>query len=904
MNEYIDTIFYFADTIQEYQIKHQAGLIHPRTIAFVAEDRGIYKNGVLYGRMSDQDLKEILEKIFEENPYVLPIATKYTGGTGDHIGGVMGGKYITINTANGVLSVDAYELFNDPSVQQLIKNVINKEYLKEEFNTKASYDQYGIVQIKREGGILVNGGLISIDPDISKWGKDIKDGLKGADGATPTIGSDGYWYINGKNTGVKAQGEKGEKGEKGDKGDTGEGGGSNNPQSVKYLVDIQSWYLITNIAEGVTINTPGWTLDTLTPTEQNRYLWRKDIYKYSDGTEIVKGPYLVGSLGEKGDRGDVGPGGGFDPATDLYITEINEKVIYNYNFIKNLIRGEIEYVDQLVNAIDSEIKDRVTNMITDAQWIQEHYEEGVIGHNDGWNDDMKAYLQRVGLWWEDDNGNITTRWTDILQRIGQIEADVNTLIQDPSGTLTTLQAALNLFADETTARVTLDTFWAKTNEMKEVISWMYSGLRNESSADHTWNDLISAAKGEDGGTAAANLHTGIERTLEGKFVAKGHLITELDGELKEKIASGVLTQTDPNYSFASLFADVQTNSRNYNDLHGQISTIVDMTDPLNAYVQQHMIAEATIYVVEMQDKTIIVDGQPKTVRVPVYYSDDTGMGRTTSPNKEENIYLHYIQDTKNGNPLWVITEDCTINNTNYNKGQVVEFNPGQYGEPKRIVKSQNSAGFITYADAEGAYSKMFAEDTTGDIQAKIEAVVHDNMSGIQITADNVIVDANHQLDLSSQQIILNSGNVKVQTNNDDYIILENHQRTAFNQTTSDPVFRVVDDGHTKICIGSDPYVADYNGDYQNFMGVYVPVVQINTSGEVLCGDSGIYGLGGYIHAQPNYTVLQNNNVVTSWTPTGSSTTYYYMGIQSRVPGIGLARLFVNENGDVKCKISV
>jgi hypothetical protein len=77
--------------------------------------------------------------------------------------------------------------------------------------------------------------------------------------------------------------------------------------------------------------------------------------------------------------------------------------------------------------------------------------------------------------------------------------------------------------------------------MKDVITWMYSGLRNEASENATFSDLLSAAKGEDGGTAASNLHTGIERTLEGKFIAKGSLITELDGELKEKIASGVLT---------------------------------------------------------------------------------------------------------------------------------------------------------------------------------------------------------------------------------------------------------------------------------------------------------------------------------------------------------------------------
>ena len=42
-----------------------------------------------------------------------------------------------------------------------------------------------------------------------------KDGINGIDGKTPYI-QDGYWYIDGVNTNVKAQGDKGDKGDKGD----------------------------------------------------------------------------------------------------------------------------------------------------------------------------------------------------------------------------------------------------------------------------------------------------------------------------------------------------------------------------------------------------------------------------------------------------------------------------------------------------------------------------------------------------------------------------------------------------------------------------------------------------------------------------------------------------------------
>lgn len=46
-------------------------------------------------------------------------------------------------------------------------------------------------------------------------------GATGSNGATPIIGVDGYWYINGVKTTTMAKGENGATGAKGDKGDTG-----------------------------------------------------------------------------------------------------------------------------------------------------------------------------------------------------------------------------------------------------------------------------------------------------------------------------------------------------------------------------------------------------------------------------------------------------------------------------------------------------------------------------------------------------------------------------------------------------------------------------------------------------------------------------------------------------------
>ena len=68
--------------------------------------------------------------------------------------------------------------------------------------------------------------LASIKGEKGDTGAQGEPGKDGQDGHTPviTIGSDGYWYIDGDNTHVKAQGEKGDTGAQGPKGDVGSQG--------------------------------------------------------------------------------------------------------------------------------------------------------------------------------------------------------------------------------------------------------------------------------------------------------------------------------------------------------------------------------------------------------------------------------------------------------------------------------------------------------------------------------------------------------------------------------------------------------------------------------------------------------------------------------------------------------
>lgn len=145
----------------------------------------------------------------------------------------------------------------------------------------------------------------------------VRNGRKGSDGKTPYI-QDGYWYIGGNSTWVKAQGEKGEKGNKGDKGDKGDRGekgeqgvsgagltpvfvdvlieqfGTNGTQGLKYYVDPS-----TNV--GSCLGIGSCTNTNITIASISKSYPVVDIinraFQHNNSIERVIIPYSVGYIG-------------------------------------------------------------------------------------------------------------------------------------------------------------------------------------------------------------------------------------------------------------------------------------------------------------------------------------------------------------------------------------------------------------------------------------------------------------------------------------------------------------------------------------------------------------------------------------------------------------------------------
>lgn len=212
----VNTIFYFANTYDEYREKLDTGLVSPSTIVFVQEQKAIYKGvndkgePVRFGNMSVEDIKQAIESI-----------------VGD-----------TLAIENDKLDVDINTLFSDPTVIEKINTAINISL------ANPTQDFTNILLD------VINRCISSIDYPNLKGPKG-DQGDQGIQGPKGDKGDDGYsitkmttvptaekttvtFQSRGINLGSfdvynGAKGEKGDQGPQGERGPAGETGPQGEP---------------------------------------------------------------------------------------------------------------------------------------------------------------------------------------------------------------------------------------------------------------------------------------------------------------------------------------------------------------------------------------------------------------------------------------------------------------------------------------------------------------------------------------------------------------------------------------------------------------------------------------------------------------------------------------------------
>ena len=184
---------------------------------------------------------------------------------------------------------------------------------------------------------------------------------------------------------------------------------------------------------------------------------------------------------------------------------------------------ERERLDGVINDINDTVEERVNEMLTDKDFLDE-LKEGIQSESNFGDDDVDAYLQQIGIITRN-NGQVTYAWSTIAQDVNSLRASVNNLIQ--SGVdQEALQAAINAKIEDSVASLDLSTMYARKNA-ETVIEWMYSALKQSTSADKSYNEIVSAGK-NGMSSGIAELRTYVEKLKNGEYVATASMEAKVD----------------------------------------------------------------------------------------------------------------------------------------------------------------------------------------------------------------------------------------------------------------------------------------------------------------------------------------------------------------------------------------
>lgn len=210
MKDDIKTIFYFVNNMDKdvYERKVRSEEINPRTIVFSKNNKSIFAQGTQYGTVGIEDLKAMLESLFKGDNVILPIASKTNRGV------IKVGEGFKMSGSDlDELSIDFESSIWGTNISNWIKNlflsdttlratknsygivkigtglnikdgVVSVDFsdIPSDSKALASTENYGVVKIKTDGGIIVQDGIISIDPTKLGSGKTGQDGIDGKDG--------------------------------------------------------------------------------------------------------------------------------------------------------------------------------------------------------------------------------------------------------------------------------------------------------------------------------------------------------------------------------------------------------------------------------------------------------------------------------------------------------------------------------------------------------------------------------------------------------------------------------------------------------------------------------------------------------------------------------------------------
>ena len=353
--------------------------------------------------------------------------------------------------------------------------------------------------------------------------------------------------------------------------------------------------------------------------------------------------------------------------------------------INTRLEGKIESLDQ-------DIQDKIEALFDDAQWLRQNFDQGVVSWKQEWNDQIAAYLRTVGYWDTDEFGNEIYKWSKIQQSVNSISSTVNDLVTN--GNISqALTSSIEQLVQGKIAQLNLGTTYATINDVngvKDVIEWLYSGLKTQSDPTSTFAEISSAGKNAIS-SAISSIRTYVEKLQNGDYVTD----LELTSKVRNTIVTLIAQASDDN-ALAALSAKANANS-------ADIAAIL-----------------------------LAMTGSSSTADIQTRVSSALSGFLSTADLNTAKSEIYSAISAKDGNDNFISLAALKT---------AVDANTASISAIS--TNGTDTSGFVSRAGLGEAVSELFASSGNGqseDAKASVVALVRDNKSSLNLSASDVNID--------------------------------------------------------------------------------------------------------------------------------------------------------------------
>ena len=368
------------------------------------------------------------------------------------------------------------------------------------------------------------------------------------------------------------------------------------------------------------------------------------------------------------------------------IVEANGRI----NGLNTLVATINATLNRQIESLDDDIKNKVQQLFANAQWFRDHFPQGEVSWQQGWNENIEAYLRSVGYWDTDNQGNDVTKWSNIQQQVDAIYVTVNSLVTN--GTLSqALTSAIEALVQDGIASLNLGNTYARiedVNGVKTVIEWLYSGLKSQtnSQTNETFTEILSSGK-DAFASAISDVKTYIKKVKDGDYVAQ----TEVSAKVNDTIAT-LITQASGSNALATLSAKANANSDNISAL------LLGMTGSNSTADIQTRVANAMSGFISSADLN----------------------------SAKSEIYSAISAKDNNDNFISLAALKTAVDQNTASISAITQ-------------NSGNTSGFVAKSELGGAVAELFASNGDATAKASVVTLIKDNKSQLNLTASDVNV---------------------------------------------------------------------------------------------------------------------------------------------------------------------